>query len=161
MPVTKQEKIANALAAGPAAITKDAAVLEWPVNEGEAPPVLREGSSSWTCFVDDPSWPGNDAMCIDPEWQTWYRAYMAKETPPRPKQVGIGYMLTIDTYVSNTDPYAMEATPDNQWHKVAPHIMVLVPDPAMLDSFPTDPAAVGPYVMYKGTPFAHLMVPVK
>jgi hypothetical protein len=30
----------------------------------------------------------------------------------------------------------------------------------MLDAFPTDPKSGGPWVMWKGTPYAHLMVPV-
>jgi hypothetical protein len=38
--------------------------------------------------------------------------------------------------------------------------MLLLPDPALLDSYPTDPKNGGPYVMWKGTPYAHLMVPV-
>ena len=31
---------------------------------------------------------------------------------------------------------------------------------AALDAFPTDPQAGGPYVMWKGTPYAHIMVPI-
>jgi hypothetical protein len=38
--------------------------------------------------------------------------------------------------------------------------MVLFPDPKILDSYPTDPKMGGPSVMWKGTPYAHLMVPV-
>jgi hypothetical protein len=38
--------------------------------------------------------------------------------------------------------------------------MVLYQDLKMLDSFPTDPMNGGPWVMWKGTPYAHLMVPV-
>jgi hypothetical protein len=37
--------------------------------------------------------------------------------------------------------------------------MILAPA-AMLDAFPTDPDSGGPYVMWKGTPYAHLMVPI-
>jgi hypothetical protein len=38
--------------------------------------------------------------------------------------------------------------------------MVIVPDNAMLEGFPTDPHNGGPYVMWAGTPWAHVMVPV-
>jgi hypothetical protein len=38
--------------------------------------------------------------------------------------------------------------------------MILVPDPKMLEGISTDPQSGGPYVMYKGTPYAHIMVPV-
>jgi hypothetical protein len=30
----------------------------------------------------------------------------------------------------------------------------------MLESYPGEVSASGPYIMYKGTPYAHLMVPV-
>ena len=30
----------------------------------------------------------------------------------------------------------------------------------LLEAFPTDPDNGGPYVMWKGTPYAHLMVPI-
>jgi hypothetical protein len=38
--------------------------------------------------------------------------------------------------------------------------MILVPDESMLADLPDDPD-VGPYVMWKGTPYAHIMVPVR
>jgi hypothetical protein len=38
--------------------------------------------------------------------------------------------------------------------------MLLLPDPAALDALGTDPDAGGPYVVWKGTPYAHVMVPV-
>jgi hypothetical protein len=41
-----------------------------------------------------------------------------------------------------------------------PHLMVLFPDPKLLEAYSTDPGSGGPWVMWKGTPYAHLMVPV-
>jgi hypothetical protein len=37
--------------------------------------------------------------------------------------------------------------------------MIIAP-PELLEAFPTDPNSGGPYVMWAGTPYAHLMVPV-
>lgn len=37
-PMTKAEKIANAMAATPASISAKVTVLDWPAKEGEAPP---------------------------------------------------------------------------------------------------------------------------
>jgi len=62
---------------------------------------------------------------------------------------------------SGPDPYATEPTPDNEWiANGGPHIMVLVPDLKMLEGIPTDPNYGGPYVMWRGTQYAHLMIPV-
>jgi hypothetical protein len=69
-------------------------------------------------------------------------------------------MLRGDKGASNTDPYATGPTSSNEWVVSPPHIMVLYTDPKMLDVYPTDPKNGGPWVMWKGTPYAHLMVPV-
>jgi hypothetical protein len=69
-------------------------------------------------------------------------------------------MLKGDKGASNTDPYATHATKDNHWVMSPAHVMVLPSDPKMLDAYPTDPNNGGPWVMWKGTPYAHLMVPV-
>ena len=61
---------------------------------------------------------------------------------------------------SNTDPFATAATADNQWVVSPAHLMLLLPDPKMLDAYPTDPKNGSPWVMWKGTPYAHIMAPV-
>lgn len=61
---------------------------------------------------------------------------------------------------SNTDPYAQGPTPDNEWmERVPPHLMIIVPDPEMYEDLPTDPENGGPWVMWRRTPYAHIMVP--
>ncbi|AZQ09384.1 hypothetical protein [Shewanella khirikhana] len=89
----------------------------------------------------------------------WADAWTHKK-PFQAKSIGISYMLGGDGGASNTDPFAEGKTDDNQWIVEGPHLMIIVPDPAMLDSLPTDPYEGGPYVMWKGTPYAHIMVPV-
>jgi hypothetical protein len=37
--------------------------------------------------------------------------------------------------------------------------MVLTPDTNQLEALPTDPHNGGPWVMWKGTKYAHIMVP--
>jgi hypothetical protein len=39
--------------------------------------------------------------------------------------------------------------------------MIIYPDPATLTEIPTEPTDGGPYVMWPGTPFAHVMVLVE
>jgi hypothetical protein len=38
--------------------------------------------------------------------------------------------------------------------------MIAVPDLKSLDGLSTDPKNGGPWVMWKGTPYAHIMAPV-
>ena len=144
-------KIKKALSAGPADITRNAAVVE-PGEKGQMKQ-LRAGTNGWVCMVEP------ETMCLDKEWQGWADAFMNKKDP-QSKAIGIGYMLRGDNGASNTDPFATGPTPDNQWVVSPAHIMVLTPDTKQLDALPTDPKNGGPFVMWKGTKYAHIMVPV-
>jgi len=158
--MTKEQKIANASTAAPATVTAKATILDWPAKEGEKPAVLRAGTNGWTCFPDAAETDGSDPMCLDQPWLTWIEAYLAHKTPVIAR-VGVGYMTAPGgAKASNTDPYAMAATPDNQFGLHQPHLMIVVPDVKALDGISTDPDNGGPYVMWKGTPYAHIMAPV-
>jgi hypothetical protein len=158
-PTTPAEKIANALSAAPAAIAANAAVMDWASSPGGAMTELQKGTNGWTCMPDVPDTPGNDPMCLDAAFLEWAGGWMAKKSPTI-RQVGFAYMLQGGTDASNTDPYATEPRPGETWVKTGPHVMVVVPNPASLDGLPTDPNSGGPFVMWKGTPYAHVMVPI-
>ncbi len=68
-------------------------------------------------------------------------------------------MLSGDEGASNVDPYAEGPTDDNECVKEGPHLMLMAPA-ELLENFPTDPQNGGPYVMWKGTDYQHLMIPV-
>jgi len=150
----KDALIANALSAAPPAVAESATVMD---NKGN---LLREGSGEFTCFPYEGALTA--AMCADAEWMAWGEAYMAQAPDYKPSNLGLAYMLAGDPPgggASNIDPFATEATPDNQWVTEGPHVMILVPDPALLEGTSTDPDSGGPYVMWKGTPYAHIMMP--
>ena len=160
MPLTAQAQdrealIKNALSAAPPSITDNATVKDWEGN------VLREGTNGWTCFPDfAPESPGNSPMCLDDQWMKFVDAW-ANNTEPAYDRIGFGYMLQEGEPGSNIDPNATEATPDNEWidNPGPPHLMVVVPDPKMLEGLPTDPENGGPWVMWRGTPLVHVMIP--
>jgi len=161
--MTTAQKIANAMSAAPAEISRNATIMDWPYKAGEKPKQLRAGKNGWACFPNSPSGFGeasiDDPMCLDKQWQGWGEAWMSKATP-KVDGTDIAYMLKGDRGASNTDPFATGPTAYNQWVVSPPHIMVLYADLKMLDAFLTDPKSGGPWVMWKGTPYAHLMVPV-
>jgi hypothetical protein len=41
-----------------------------------------------------------------------------------------------------------------------PHLMILVPDSRMLEGLPVTPDSDGPWVMWRNTPYVHIMVPM-
>lgn len=146
-------RIANALSAAPPSVAAGAHVM---LMDGT---VLRPGTNGWTCFPDDPTVPNDSPMCLDAAWLAFFEAYMARSTP-KFDGVGIGYMLQSDMPVSNTDPFATGPTADNQWlSDGVPHIMLIVSDARQLSAMSADPHSGGPWVMWKGTPYAHIMIP--
>ena len=145
--------IANALSAAPASVAAAATVM------GHDGRVLRKGTSDWVCMPDIPNLPNDSPMCLDAPWRAVIDAWVNKRGLTV-TQVGFGYMLQDDLAVSNTDPFATAPTPTNQWlQNSGPHVMVLLPDQRLLEGVSTDPTNGGPYVMWKGTPYAHIMVP--
>jgi hypothetical protein len=152
--LSKAQKIALAMSAGPAEITKNATLADMTEMSGGPPKELRAGTNGWVCYAVV-----NQPMCLDKEWQKWAAAWMSK-SPLQIEGTGIAYMLKGDNGASNTDPYATAATASNEWVVSPAHLMLLLPDAKMLDAYPTDPKNGGPWVMWKGTPYAHIMVPV-
>lgn len=158
-PGSPEAKIEMAMAAAPAEIAAQATILDWPGAPEGKPTELRAGTNGWTCFTDNASTPAPDPLCADAESIKWAEAWMGKSTPAL-KALGLAYMLQGDAGASNIDPFATAATADNQWHTSGPHIMIFTPDVRQLDAVSTDHTNGAPYVMWKGTPYAHIMMPV-
>ena len=77
LPVTDAEKIADALRAGPAFITRDATVLDWPFPSGGRYRLLRKGSNEWTCLPAIPGYPHDEPGCFDPIFLRWMQDSLA------------------------------------------------------------------------------------
>ena len=84
---------------------------------------------------------------------------MSHQTP-RITQNGYGYMLQGGATASNDDPYAAAPKPGEDWTNEPPHIMVFSPKVPDAATYGTAMKG-GPWVMWGGTPYAHLMVPVQ
>jgi hypothetical protein len=147
---TPDDPVAYAESAAPPEISRTATILD---PEGN---VLRQGTNGWTCVA----MPGAP-MCLDREWMSWLDAYMNQRAEVEVNAVGIAYMLRGDEGASNIDPYAEGPTADNEWVVTGPHLMLIVPDERLLQGIPTDPRNGGPYVMWRGTPLVHVMIPVE
>ena len=152
------DPVSSAESAAPAALAHDAAIVT--VGADGKMNQLRAGKNGWTCMPDAPETPGPDPMCFDSNAAKWADAWTHHQTPPD-NTPGVMYMLEGGTDASNTDPYAKQPTATNDWIKTGPHIM-LVGSKAMLAGYPSGakPDTAAPYVMWAGTPYAHLMVPV-
>ena len=159
-PFSDQQLIDSAMKAAPAKVASGAKIIAF--DDKGAMRVLRDGSNGFTCMADNPTTPGPDPMCMDQAAMAWANALMGKQSPPVGK-VGLMYMLEGGTDASNTDPYATAPTiitcgpVSTQWFAcvgAAPDFYAMYPGTA-------DPDTAAPYVMWAGTPYQHLMIPVR
>jgi hypothetical protein len=156
--MTDEQLIANALSAAPADVAKDATVIN--IDDKGMMTTLRPGTGAFTCMPDTPSTPGNDPMCLDANGVKWAQAWMNHQDPPA-GLVGMGYMLQGGSDADNDDPYAMQPPAGKSWVTTGPHIMIFNAT-AMMQGYPENADDTSkPYVMFPGTPYAHLMVPVQ
>ena len=146
------DKVARAKSAAQPAISQDATVID---VDGT---VLEQGSNGWVCMPG--IGPGDDhPMCND---QVWVKLMQAASSGNdfQTDRIGLSYMLQGDALVSNSDPTATDPDNGDVWVQEGPHLMIVVPKD-MLKGLSDDPYNGGPYVMWKDTPYAHIMVPVR
>jgi hypothetical protein len=133
--------------------------------------VLQEGTNGWTCQSASPM-PMPDTgyatvreavpACSDEAAQAWMKAYMAGEQPALETD-GWMWMLHGDMGADNFDHTAMsieEANPAH-WIVSGPHLMMMPADVSTIANTTTDFASGAPYLMFKGTGFDHLMIPLE
>lgn len=157
--MSDEELIKNAMSAAPEAVARDATIMA--MDENGKMRTLREGTNNFTCIADDPG-PGNNPMCLDKNAMEWAAAWMGKTEPPKNK-VGFGYMLAGGATPSNVDPFADKPPEGKELAQEPPHVMILnLPEPPADYPKPGEnPDMSRPWVMWAGTPYEHLMIPVK
>ena len=159
-PATDADIIKSAMTAAPAKVSQHATIVA--MDASGKMRTVRKGTNGFTCMADNPETPGPDPMCMDQNAMEWAHALLSHATPTH-GQVGFMYMLSGGTDASNTDPYAAAPSSANHWIKTGPHVMIVGADASFYDGYPkdADPDTAVPYIMWPGTPYQHLMVPVK
>jgi hypothetical protein len=147
-----QTKIARALSAGPPDVAKAATVAEMD-SQGKMT-ILRAGTNGFTCMPGNLKVIGQPPMCVDAASMQWYAD--AKAHKPRPTNTvhGITYMLAGATQRSDSDPNDMTSMPI----EIGPHWMIMWPFDPKTTGLPTTHKATGAYIMFAGSPYAHLHI---
>jgi hypothetical protein len=151
--------IRSAMSAAPPAVARGATIVAMGANGNMR--TIRRGDNGFTCMADNPATPGPDPMCMDENAMAWAMAWIGHRTPPA-NGAGLMYMLAGGTDASNTDPYSERPRRGDPWVSTGPHVMV-VGSETLLRGYPSGPTpnTTRPYVMWAGTPYAHLMIPVR
>jgi hypothetical protein len=146
-------KIARAMRAGPADITREATVAEID-RQGNLTTILRKGSNGWICIPGDENKISAPPMCVDALGMQWFKDIFARRPKPTNQAPGLCYMLCGATQHSTTDPFdsTSSAIP------IGPHWMVLWPFDAKHCGLPITVRDAGAWIMFAGTPYAYLHV---
>ena len=118
---------------------------------------LREGTNGFTCLLLPD---GSDApFCGDQNATAWGVAAFKKEPKPPNTEPGVAYMMRGGIHFETPDgKVVMDKGPNTRTVREPPHWMLLWPVDTAASGLPTRPNPMGVYVMFAGTPYAHLMI---
>ena len=147
-----QEKIARAMSAGPDDIARSARIIDTAANGNTV--VLRQGNNGFTCMPGNPEVIGEPPMCVDAASLQWFADAKAHKPKPTNTIPGITYMLAGVTQRSDSDPNDKTSPAIH----VGPHWMIMWPFDPKTTGLPTTHRDHGAYIMWAGSPYAHLHV---
>jgi hypothetical protein len=149
---TAQGKIARAMSAGPDDIARSARIIDADAEGNTV--VLRDGSNGFTCMPGNPKVIGAPPMCVDAASSQWFADAKAHKPKPTNTVPGITYMLAGATQRSDSDPNDQTSPAIT----VGPHWMIMWPFDPKTAGLPTTHKPTGAYIMWAGSPYAHLHV---
>jgi hypothetical protein len=152
MQESTQTKMDRALSAGPPEIAAAATVAE--IDDQGKMKILRPGTNDFTCMPGNPKVIGDPPMCADAASMEWAADLKAHKPKPTNTVPGITYMLAGATQRSDSNPYDTTTSPIT----VPPHWMIMWRFDPKTTGLPTTHKATGAYIMWAGSPYAHLHV---
>lgn len=155
-PVTSEEWIKLAESAAPTAIAKDATVLI-PGADGKLVEA-KKGTNGFTCLPDLADTPALDPICLDQAANQWVASMMNNEPKPANTVPGISYMAKGGQHWEKDGKILMKKEEGSKLVNEPAHWMVMWPFDEKLTGLPVMPNPSGVYIMFAGTPYAHLMV---
>jgi hypothetical protein len=149
---SKQKQIDRAMSAGPARVAAAATIID--MDAKGKPVVLRPGTNGFTCYIGHAGAIADDPFCADAAGMQWTNDWMAHKAKPTNTTPGIIYMSAGGTDWSADDPWATKGTPIHE----PPHYMIMWPFKAKASGLSPRVKNDGTWIMWAGTPYAHLMV---
>ena len=153
--MSEKDQTALALSAAPAHIAKEAGVMIYG-PDGKLTET-KKSINGFTCIPTVMNLPVPDPMCMDAAVHQWMMDLMNNAPKPTNTVPGIGYMTRGGSHFEKDGKVVMSGD-GAKIVKEPPHWMLMWPFDAAATKLPTAPNPSGVYIMFEGSPYAHLMV---
>jgi hypothetical protein len=160
--MSHEQVIAAASAGGPDFISQNAAIA-W-IDSAGAVHAIRPGTNAFTCVIVRPD-PFAGAICGDQNAAAWLVSMLHGDAhPPAMTGPGLAYMAQGGVHYEDAQGNVLM---EHELTKHAagarrvqepPHWMIIWPYDPATSGLPTKENGSGSYIMFAGTPWAHLMV---
>ena len=154
--MTEKEQTALALSAAPAHIAKEAGVMVFG-TDGKLTEA-KKSENGFTCVPTVLNLPDPDPMCMDGAAYQWLTDIMNNAPKPSNTVPGVAYMARGGSHFEKDKKVVMQKEAGAKVVKEPPHWMVMWPFDPAATKLPTAPNPSGSYIMFDGSPYAHLMI---
>ena len=154
--MTEKEQTALALSAAPAHIAKEAGVMLFGAN-GKLTEA-KKSENGFTCVPTVLNLPDPDPMCMDGAAYQWLTDLLNNAPKPSNTVPGVAYMARGGSHFEKDKKVVMQKEAGAKVVKEPPHWMLMWPFDPAATKLPTAPNPSGSYIMFDGSPYAHLMI---
>lgn len=160
--MTHNQVIQAASRGGPAFISKDATIA-W-IDSAANVHQMRAGTNGFTCVIARPD-PFAGPICGDQNAAAWLVAFLkGASQPPTASAPGIAYMAAGGVHFEDRqrnvvmEHMLMKHAPGSHRVREPGHWMLIWPYDPATSGLPTKENPSGTYIMFAGTPWAHVMI---
>ena len=154
--LSKDEQVKLAESAAPPRISQDATITIFG-QDGKLVEV-RKGTNGFTCLPTIEQGPKPDPVCVDQAALQFLQDFFQGKPKPTMSVPGIGYMARGGFHWEKDGNVVMGKEDGAKLIEEPPHWMIMWPFDAATSKLPTKPNPAGAWIMFEGSPWAHLMV---
>lgn len=154
--MSEKEQTALALSAAPAHIAKEAGVMVFGADGTLTE--AKKSENGFTCVPTVLNLPDPDPMCMDGAAYQWLTDLMNHAPKPSNTVPGVAYMARGGSHFEKDKKVVMQMEAGAKVVKEPPHWMMMWPFDPAATKLPTAPNPSGSYIMFDGSPYAHLMI---
>ncbi len=153
--MSEEDQTALAISGAPPHIAKEAGIMIYG-TDGKLTET-KKSANGFTCIPSVMNLPDPDPMCMDAAVQQWMTDRMNHAPKPTNTVPGIAYMARGGAHFEKDGKIVMSGD-GAKIVKEPPHWMLMWPFDPAATKLPTVPNPSGVYIMFDGSPYAHLML---